>query len=154
MNKPLSAVIGGATGTAVLTVALLVIEVETRSRIGLFEVVARFVGVGDNVALGFVLFVLAGTVAWPLVFVGLEAYLPMGPDPALRGAGFALPLWVAFVLLGRGDLSGAILIVFGVLTLFAHVAYGFTLGSVYGRLSGETAARRPGYPDAVDDTER
>lgn len=147
MNKPLSAVVGGGAGTAVLTVALLVVEVETRSRIGLFEVVARFVGAGDDVALGFLLFVVAGTLAWPLVFVGLEAYLPLGPDPAVRGIGFALPLWVAFVVLGRGDLSGAILVVFGVLTLFAHVAYGFTLGSVYGRLSGETEARRPDYPE-------
>ncbi|WP_313691411.1 DUF6789 family protein [Halorarum halobium] len=149
MNKPTSAIVGGAAGVSVLSVALLLIEVETRSRIGLFAVVARFVGVPGNQALGFLLFVAAGTIAWPLVFVALEAYLPLGPDPAIRGVGFALPLWVAFVLLGRGELSGAILIVFGVLTLFAHVAYGFTLGAVYGRLSGETEARRPmpAYPD-------
>ena len=143
MDKPTSAMLGGAAGVTVLSVALLLIEVETRSRIGLFAVVARFVGVPGNQALGFLLFVAAGTFAWPLLFVALEAYLPLGPDPAIRGIGFSLPLWVAFVLLGRGTLSGAILVVFGVLTLFAHVAYGFTLGAVYGRLSGETDARRP-----------
>ncbi|WP_218836348.1 DUF6789 family protein [Halorarum salinum] len=155
MNKPTSAVLGGAAGVAVLSVALLLIEVETRSRIGLFDVVARFVGVPGNQALGFLLFVAAGTFAWPLLFVALEAYLPLGPDPAIRGVGFAIPLWVAFVVLGRGDLSGAILVVYGVLTLFAHVAYGFTLGAVYGRLSGETDARRPmpAYPEEDRDVE-
>ena len=146
MNKPTSAVVGGAVGVAVLSVILLVIEVETRSRIGVFEVVARFVGMPGSLVLGFLLFLAAGTFVWPLVFVALEAYLPIGPDPAIRGMGFALPLWVAFVVLGRGDLTGAILVVYAVLTLFAHLVYGFVLGAVYGHFSGETAQRMTPFP--------
>lgn len=146
MNKPTSAVVGGAVGVAVLSVILLVIEVETRSQIGLFEVVARFVGLPGNLVVGFVLFLAAGTFVWPLIFVALESYLPVGPDPAIRGMGFGLPLWVAFVVLGRGDLSGAILVVYAVLTLFAHLVYGFVLGAVYGHYSGETAERMEPFP--------
>lgn len=146
MNKPTSAVIGGGVAAAVLSVILLVIDVETRSQIGIFEVVARFVGMPGNLVLGFVLFFAAGTFAWPLIFVALESYLPIGPDPAIRGMGFALPLWVAFVVLGRGDLSGAILVVYTVLTLFAHLVYGFVLGAVYGYYSGETERRMEPFP--------
>ena len=146
MNKPTSAVVGGAVGVAVLSVILLVIDVETRSRIEIFEVIARFVGMPGNLVLGFLLFLAVGTFVWPLVFVALESYLPVGPDPAIRGMGFALPLWAAFVVLGRGDLSGAILIVYTVLTLFAHLVYGFVLGAVYGHFSGETAARMKPFP--------
>ncbi|ESP88978.1 DUF6789 family protein [Candidatus Halobonum tyrrellensis] len=146
MNKPASAVIGGGVAAAVLSVILLVVDVETRSQIGIFEVVARFVGMPGSLVFGFVLFFAAGTFLWPLVFVALESYLPIGPDPAIRGMGFGVPLWVAFVVLGRGDLTGAILVVYAVLTLFAHLVYGFVLGAVYGHYSGETAARMEPFP--------
>jgi hypothetical protein len=142
MKRPLAAVAGGVTGTAVLTLLLLLFEVETRSRIGMFEVVARFVGVPGNATVGFVLFVAAGAVVWPLLLVGVEDLLP-GEDPALKGMGLGVVLWVAFVLLGRGTLSGPILVAFGGLTLLAHLAYGFVTGAVYARLTGTTPTRDP-----------
>jgi hypothetical protein len=137
MKRPLAAVGGGIAGTAALTLLLLLFEVETRSRIGMFEVVARFVGVPGNASVGFLLFVAAGTLAWPLVFVAVEQSLP-GDDPAMKGMGLGVLLWVAFVLLGRGDLSGPIVIAFAGLTLVAHLAYGYILGAVYSRLTGTT----------------
>lgn len=128
------ALAGGVAGVTVLVTLLLFAAVQTRSAVPVFSVVARFVGVPGNVALGFALFVLAGAVAWPLVFLGLERYLPLWPDPAVRGVGFATALWVAFVLTGRGSLQGAVLLVYAAFTLVAHLAYGFVLGAVYGRL--------------------
>ncbi|MFC7044073.1 DUF6789 family protein [Halobacteriaceae archaeon GCM10025711] len=131
-----SALAGGAAGMAVMTVVLVLLEVQTRSEVGLFAVVARFVGMPGQIFLGFVLFVVAGLLAWPLLFLALEPYLPLGPDPAVRAMVLTAGLWVAFVLAGRGDLSGPILVVYVAVTLLAHLAYGFTLGAVYARLAG------------------
>lgn len=145
MNRPASAVAGGIAGTAVMDVLLILLEVETRSVIGVFAVIARFVGMPGDVFLGFVIYAVVGAVAWPLLFVALERHIPRGPDPAARGVVFATVLWAAFVVAGRGDLSGPVLIIYGSFTLLAHWAYGFTLGAVYGRLLDrpEPAAGRP-----------
>lgn len=149
LRHPVSAVAGGVAGMGVMTVLLLLLEVETREEIAVFEAVARFAGQPGNIFLGFVLFVLAGGIAWPLLFIALEEYLPTSPDPATRGAVFAMVLWAAFVVLGRGDLSGPLLAIYAVFTLLAHLAYGFVLGAVYGRLSG-TTRRRIGERHSVE----
>jgi len=145
MNRPLAAVVGGAVGTTVLSLLLLLLEVETRSAVRIFAVIARFAGVPGQHAVGFVIFLFAGVVAWPLLFVALERYIPRGPDPAARGVVFAAFLWVAFVLTGRGDVSGPLLLVFAAYTLIAHLAYGFTLGAVYARLTGMTGPSTEGH---------
>jgi hypothetical protein len=140
MKRPFAAVAGGTAGTAVLTLLLLLFEVETRSQIGMFEVVARFVGVPGNATVGFVLFVFAGVFVWPLLLVGVEEWIP-GDDPGLKGMAFGVVLWVAFVLLGRGTMGGPLLLAFGGLTLLAHLAYGFVSGAIYASLTGTTPTR-------------
>lgn len=134
MNRLASAIAGGVAGTAVLSLLLVLLEAQTRSAIPLFPVIARFVGTPGRPAVGFVLFAVAGSVAWPLLFVALEPYLPRGPDPASRGVAFATVLWIAFVVTGRGDIDGPVLVIYVSYTLFAHWAYGFTLGAVYDRM--------------------
>lgn len=146
MNRPLSAIAGGVTGISVMSLLLLLLNVQTRDQIPAFEVVARFVGVPGNVAVGFALFVIAGAVAWPLLFVALEEYIPGGPDPATRGMVLGVVLWVFFVVFGRGEIDGVLLSIYLVFTLLSHLAYGFVLGLVYSRLSGVTAGR----PDRYD----
>jgi hypothetical protein len=145
MNRPLSAIAGGVTGIAVMSLLLLFLEVETRSNIAIFDAVARFAGMPGNVTFGFILFVLAGVFAWPLAFMALESYIPGGPDPATRGMVLAIVLWVVFVLTGRGDLAGGLLAIYIVFTLFAHLCYGFLLGAVYGRLTGGDAIEAERY---------
>lgn len=141
MNRPAGVIAGGFVGTTAMSVVLVLMEVQTRSVIGLFGVIARFVRLPGRLALGFVLFFLAGTVVWPLVFLALERYLPRGPDPAVRGMVFASVLWVPFVVTGRGDLGGPVLVIYGALTLLAHLVYGFTMGAVYAALVGGTGGR-------------
>lgn len=136
MNRPGSAIVGGLVGTTVLSALLVLLDVQARSAIQIFEVIARFVGMPGEEFLGFVIYVLAGVVAWPLLFVALEPYIPRGPDPAARGVVFATALWLVFVVTGRGDLDGPILIIYAAYTLFAHWAYGFALGAVCARLRG------------------
>jgi hypothetical protein len=138
MDRVPSVVAGGVAGTAVLSLLLVLLEVQTREQILVFEVIARFVRLPDQQVVGFVLFLLAGVVGWPLVFVAVEQYIPGGPDPAARGVVMALPLWVAFAVTGRGGIEGALLIVYLALTLVAHVAYGWVMGAVYAHLYGGT----------------
>lgn len=120
-----------------MSVLLLMFEVETRSQVGLFDAVARFVGVPGETFLGFVLFVLVGVFAWPLLFMALEDHIPWPQEHAARGVLFACTLWLLFVYLGKGSISGPLLVVYIGFTLVAHVAYGFTLGAVYARLADD-----------------
>lgn len=144
MNRPLGAIAGGFVGTTAMSVVLVLMEVQTRSVIGVFAVIARFVRLPGQLALGFGLFVLAGTAVWPLAFVATERYLPLGPDPAVRGMAFALVLWVPFVVTGRGELGGPVLVIYGSFTLLAHLVYGFVMGAVYAALIDDDRAAGAG----------
>lgn len=144
MNRSFSAIAGGVVGITAMSVLLLLLEVQTRSRIHLFDAVARFVGVPNNTFVGFLIFVAAGIIAWPLLFVALEGYIPGGPDPAARGVVFASVLWIAFLIVGRGSLgfSDPQILIYAAFTYIAHFAYGFFLGAVYNRLRGVSHADR------------
>ncbi|WP_132058707.1 DUF6789 family protein [Halorussus amylolyticus] len=144
MNKAFRAVAGGVAGTAVLTLGLVVTDVETGYRIGIFETIANFVGTPGQVTLGFALFVLAGVFAWPLVFVAVEGYLPGGPDPAVRAIPFAFVLWVAFVLTAPPGIDFPLIIPYLALTLAAHLAYGYIVGAVYAQLDESEVERDVG----------
>ncbi|ELZ23192.1 hypothetical protein C475_16124 [Halosimplex carlsbadense 2-9-1] len=139
MNRPVSAIAAGAVGTMVMSGALAIFEIQTRYAIGIFAAIARFVRVPDNLFAGFVVYALVGTVAWPLLFVSLKPYVPLDLDPAVAGMLFALPLWIAFAIVGRGDVTGAIVVLFVAFTLIAHLVYGFVLGAVYASLADEHA---------------
>lgn len=134
MHRLLRAVAGGTAGTALLSLLLLMLDVETRSAVDIFSAIARFAGVPGELTLGFVVFLLAGSVAWPLLFTVAETVIPLD-DAAARGTVFAVPLWVAFVVVGRGGMTGSVFVVYASFTLLAHLAYGFTLGAVYARLA-------------------
>lgn len=145
MDRVPSVIAGGVAGTAVLSLLLILLEVQTREQIPVFDVIARFVGVPGEQTIGFVLFLLAGVVAWPLVFVAVEPYLPGGPDPAARGVVLSIPLWIAFSVAGRGDISGPLLLVYLALTFVAHIAYGWVMGAVYAHLHSGTDLPREEY---------
>lgn len=142
MNRWLSAVAGGVTGISVMSVLLLLLDVETRSAVGIFDAVARFVGMPGNTAVGFVFFFLAGSFLWPALFVAVEDYLPGGPDPGWRGIAFSIPLWFVFLAINvlSAGVTGAIVILFVLYTFAAHAIYGFTMGAVYAHLTGSGPA--------------
>ncbi len=134
MRRPANAIAGGVAGTAVLSLLLLFLEVETREALGIFDAIARFAGMPGQISLGFAVFVAAGIVAWPLLFLAVEDYLPRD-DPAAAGLLFGAALWVPFAVIGRGDLTGPELFIYAVFTLLAHLAYGFVLGAVTAHLA-------------------
>ena len=149
MHRVLRAVVGGIAGTALMSLVFLMAEVETRFLLGVPAAIARFAGVPGRYVLGAAIFVVAGVVAWPVLFVVLEPYLgrlPGGEDAAVSGMYFAVLLWVAFLVPGTGSLVTAALGIYLVVTLGAHLVYGFTLGALYARLDETTAS--PGRADA------
>lgn len=132
MRKALRAITGGVVGTTIMVVALLVMDVETRSKLSLFEAIARFFGVPNQVALGFLVFLFFGVVVWPLVFAAVDPYIPPGEDSAVSAMLFAAALWLAFMVVGTAEMDIILLPLYAIMTLLAHLAYGFTLGLVYG----------------------
>ncbi|PSP73932.1 hypothetical protein BRC86_07520 [Halobacteriales archaeon QS_3_64_16] len=124
----LRALKAGIAGTAVLSVLLLGLEVQTRSRVRVAEVVVAYVGIPGQQSLALLVFVLLTAVVWPLAFVALESrdLLP-GRTRTRRAVIFALALALAFAITGRGDLSGPVLVLYGAAVLGAYVAYGLTL---------------------------
>lgn len=132
MHRALRAFVGGSVATAVMTIALLVMDVETRAQLGLFEALARFFGMPNQVGLGFLAFLAFGVFVWPLVFAAVESHIPPRKDVAVRGMLFGAALWVAFAVIATAELQVILVFLYAALTLFAHLLYGFTLGLVYG----------------------
>lgn len=146
MERWKRAIAGGVAGTTAMAVVLLIGEAETSFAIGTPEAIARYVGFTGGALLAVLAFFLMGMVGWPLVFVAVErrlTALPGGADPAIRGVAFGIPLWVVFVLLSGPaaieGLSGELLVLHFVFTLFAHLVYGYVLGAVYHTLASGRA---------------
>ncbi|WP_435346912.1 DUF6789 family protein [Haloarchaeobius sp. HRN-SO-5] len=130
-----SAVAGGIVGTTVMTGVLLAVNAVYAPEISVFATLAELAGVGSNVALGIAMFVGAGALAWPLLFATIGAYLP-GATRIQQGIVFALVLWVGFIVAFGTLYSGVDLVVFLATSIATHVAYGYILGFVSGRLTG------------------
>jgi hypothetical protein len=124
----LHALKAGVAGTAVLSVLLLGLEVQTRSRVRVAEVLVAYVGTPGQQSIAILIFVLVTAIVWPLAFVALDDrdLLP-GRTRTRRAVIFALALAVAFAITGRGELSGPVLVLYGAAVLGAYVAYGLTL---------------------------
>lgn len=152
MNRIAGGILGGATGIAVMSVIFLMLEVETREQVQAFDAVARYVGMPGNTFIGFVIFAVVGTVIWPLLFVAIEPSFPFD-DPPSNGMILGAVLWLAFFVLGRGDISGPLLAVFAGFTLLAHLAYGFLLGAFYNRF-GDAVGSTPNRPEPDVDGNR
>jgi len=140
VSRIVGGILGGATGIAVMSVIFLMLEVETREQVQAFDAVARYVGMPGSTTLGFLIFAFVGTFIWPLLFVAVEPYLLFDDSPS-NGMTLGALLWIAFFILGRGDLAGPLLVVFAGFTLAAHLAYGFLLGALYDRFAD--SADRP-----------
>lgn len=132
MQRVWRAVVGGLAGTFAMSAALLVVDVQTRTQLALYEALARLFGLPDSVGLGFLVFAFFGVVVWPLLFALVESKLPPPGDAAVSGMLFSSVLWLGFLLIGTTELSVLLLPFYAVVTLLVHLVYGFTLGLVYG----------------------
>jgi hypothetical protein len=97
-----------------------------------FAGLAEIVGLGPSLPLGVVLFVANGATVFPLLFLTLGPYLP-GRTVGLKGIVFATVVWTGFVPGYYGGQSGVLLVVFLLVSLAAHWAYGTVLGELVER---------------------
>jgi hypothetical protein len=131
--------VGGLVGTAVMTAVLLVAATLGGFEFASFSDLAELTGAGavlpwNAAAVGYVIFLLGGMVTWPLLFASIGSYLP-GEDFALKGLPYGFVLWTGFAPAFYEGYTGAVLVVYLVMTLLGHLAYGFSLGSVFDYLS-------------------
>lgn len=131
--------VGGAVGTAAATVGLLMATSLGAFDFAAFGTLAELTGLGavvpiPPVALGYILFLLGGMITWPLLFASAGRYLP-GKTFALKGLPFGFVMWTGFAPAFHGPWADGALALYVVFTFGAHLAYGFSLGSVFDYLS-------------------
>ncbi|WP_101298300.1 DUF6789 family protein [Halegenticoccus soli] len=131
--------VGGLVGTTVMTVVLLIAATLGAFEVSSFASLTELTGVNvliplDPVSAGYVLFLLNGMVTWPLLFASIGSYLP-GTKYATKGIPYGMVLWTGFVMAFYSDQTGIALVLYLLLTLLGHVAYGFSLGSVFDYLA-------------------
>lgn len=143
MDDALSAMAAGAAGSAVVTLILLVTEATSGFGAHVFLILAEMVGF-QSMLLGMLFFFGGGALTWPLLYITLGRYLP-GEGPT-QGMVFATILWLGFAPGFSGGTVGAAapafieggagLLVYLIVTFFAHLVYGAILGAGYLRLGG------------------
>ena len=124
----------GLVGTAAMTPLLAAAWVLGVLDPAAFASLATVVGLAPSVAAGILLFVTGGATALPLLYVTLSMFLP-GRNLAEKGASFAVAMWAGFAIAFYTTQAGAALAAFLVLTLAAHLAYGYVTGGVYDRFA-------------------
>lgn len=127
--------LGGFVGTLVLTVGLMVGSSLGAFDLESFAVIAWLAGAplvfeSNFASIGFLIFLFGGMTAWPLLLASLGSLLP-GDRFALKGISFGMILWTGFAPAFYTGQSGVFLVLYLLITFFAHVFYGFTLGSVF-----------------------
>ncbi|RLM94478.1 cytochrome C oxidase subunit I [Halobellus sp. Atlit-38R] len=137
-------VLGAMAGGLLGTVAMLPVLVGIPELLGLFRTapvtqfagLASFFGLEPTIYLGIVLFAFGGTVALPLTFLVVGAFLPPESPRYLRGATFATAFWFGFVPAFWPDVGLLTSSAFLVFSLLGHWIYGLTLGFVLSRVVG------------------
>lgn len=131
MDDVPASISGGVVATIVMLGIFYGVAAMTGYAFRAPEVMATLINAPE--ILGLIVFVGAGMVLWPLLFVAFGWRLP-GTTEATSGVVLAVILWVAFAVgfsqgLGREDL-----VAFVVVGLVAHLVYGGLLGTIYRRL--------------------
>ncbi|PGF17952.1 cytochrome C oxidase subunit I [Natrinema sp. CBA1119] len=132
--------VGGVVGTllmsGVLAVAVLLGAFDFES----FATLATFVGLPADLALGYGLFLIAGTTVWPLLFLSLGEYLP-GELTLVTGLWYATVISPGFALAFYTGQTGLELVTFLIFVPLAHWIYGLGLAGTITYLGGRR--RRP-----------
>jgi len=129
--------LGGLVGTSAMTIGLFVASTLNAFDMTAFASLAELTGLNvlfpaNALAVGYLIFLAGGMITWPLLFAATAPYLP-GDRFATKGIPYGFVLWTGFVLAFADGIGGGLVTLglYAVLTLLAHFAYGFTLGSVF-----------------------
>lgn len=131
--------VGGAVGTGAATVGLLIATSLGAFDFDAFAILADLTGLraltpSNPVLIGYLLFLVGGMVTWPLLFASAGSYLP-GEKYATKGLSFGFVMWTGFAPAFHGPWAEGSLALYVIITFGAHLAYGFSLGSVFDYLS-------------------
>jgi hypothetical protein len=127
--------LGGLAGTVTMTVVLLAGSSVGAVNVEQFSLLASLLGFDvllpvTDVAAGYLVFLAIGMFVWPLLLASIGRYLP-GDRFAVKGIPFGVALWTGFSIQFYSGESGSLLLAYLAITLVAHVAYGFSVGTVF-----------------------
>ena len=132
---------GGFVGTVLMSgglgTAILIGVLDPAS----FGEIAELVGLPASPLIGAALFLVGGTVTWPLVFLAFQEYLP-GRLLFETGLVFATLISTGFVVAFYTGQSGLALIGYVAFVVVAHWAYGLGLAVTFQYLRRRQRARR------------
>ncbi|MFC7046338.1 DUF6789 family protein [Halobacteriaceae archaeon GCM10025711] len=135
-RNAMAGIAGGVLGTLVMTAILLVVTVVADADLQVFQTVAELTTGGGSVLFGFLMFFAAGALAWPLFYVTLGLYFP-GRTRVRQALLFAAVLWMGFVIAFARLYTGLDLAVFLGFSVVTHLLYGYILGAVFARITGQ-----------------
>jgi len=139
LERAVGGIAGGVVGTMLMVGVLFVVNATVTPGLNVFGTLAELAGVGNAPVIGLALFFGAGMFAWPLLFVTLGAFLPGSTRP-MQGIVFAAILWTGFITAFYSLYSGFDLVVFVAFSVVTHLTYGYVLGFISARLTGEYEA--------------
>jgi cytochrome c oxidase subunit 1 len=124
-----SGLLAGFVGTLLMSGALFAATV-----LGVFDTVAfaelaDLAGFGEQLGVGYAIFLLGGTTTWALLFVALADYLP-GRLTVVTGLAYATVMAGGFMLAFYTGQTGLELVGYVAFSLVAHWLYGFGLAVV------------------------
>ena len=135
------AAVGGLVGTLLMSgglgTAILIGVLDPVS----FGEIAELVGLGPSPTVGAVLFLIGGTITWPLIFLAFQEYLP-GRLLFETGLVFATLISTGFLVAFYTGQQGLALIGYVGFVVVAHWAYGIGLTVTFDYLQRRQRARR------------
>ena len=122
----------GLAGMAAMAPFLAVAWALDAFELSAVAALSDIVALGPSFLLGSVIFVGGGMTTLPLLFASLAVFLP-GEAMGTKGAVFGAIVWTGFAVAFWSEQTGTALALFLLLSLLAHLAYGYVLGTLYGR---------------------
>ena len=133
MDDRVTAVTSGLLATAAMLAFMWPIDAFTSHQLEAHRAIAEMLNAPESV--GVAVFVIAGTLVWPLVFFAIGQHLAV--REVMRGVVLSLLLWIVFSVVFVPSVSLRHFLVFIVLSFLAHLVYGSVLGFTFARLGGE-----------------
>ena len=133
----IGAIAGGVGLLAMAPILLAGVALGVIDSAAFSELAHLGLGRTENVLLGYFIFAGGGMTTWPLLFAVLNDYLP-GRTMIQSGFVFATITWTGFLVAFYSSQTGLALVLYLLLTLLAHWAYGVLLGLAFGLIARRT----------------
>ena len=140
MSRLLKGITAGFTATVVLSVLMVFKQMMgVMPELDVAQMLTAMLGL-PNVAFGWVMHFIIGSVVWGVLFAIVAPHLPGGV--VTRGTLFGIAAWLMMMvavmpMAGAGLFGMQLGIMAPMMTLLLHIVYGAVLGWVYGALTAD-----------------